>query len=223
MASGREDKLQRLSAEVVACQRCELAATRTMPVTGSGNPEARIVFVGEAPGYNEDQQGLPFVGRAGRLLDELLARIGLTRDDVFIANVLKCRPPDNRDPLAGEIELCRAYLEQQIDIIQPEIVCTMGNFSTRLLSGNDDGITRVHGKPQPFPGHENTRIFPVFHPAAALYTRSNLALLEQDFDYLKTLLADEKTQPVVEPAPVEPDEEPETGNGKPEPEQLGLF
>lgn len=223
MASGREEKLRQLEEAVAACGQCDLAATRTRPVTGSGSPAARIIFVGEAPGYHEDQQGLPFVGRAGKLLDEMLARIGLAREDVFIANVLKCRPPDNRDPQAGEIELCRSYLEQQIDIIKPEIVCTMGNFSTRLLTGSDEGITRVHGKLQPFPGHENTSIFPVFHPAAALYTRSNLALLEQDFDLLITLLAGEKTRPEVEEASVNSDGELETGNGQPEPQQLGLF
>lgn len=223
MASGRGDQLRLLADEVAACRRCELSATRTNAVSGAGNPDARVVFVGEAPGYHEDQQGLPFVGQAGKLLEKLLERIGLTRDDVFIANVLKCRPPDNRDPQASEIELCRTFLARQIEIIKPDIVCTMGNFSTRLLSGKADGISRVHGKLQPLPGHENTRILPVFHPAAALYTPSNLKLLEQDFDFLGTLIKDQNHQVPVEAGESKPNVEIDSDNGQPEPEQLGLF
>jgi len=182
------------------------------------------MLVGEAPGYHEDRQGLPFVGRAGDLLEKLLERIGYTRDDVFIANVLKCRPPENRDPQPEEIELCRPFLRQQIEIIQPAIVCTMGNFATRLLTGKSDGISSVHGRPLPFPDSDDIRIFPVFHPAAALYTWSNLALLEKDFDVMAGLIsAPDKHQPEVEASATKPEPQVEATNGEAEPEQLGLF
>lgn len=223
MADGRHDKLALLEAEIGACHGCSLADTRGNVVAGSGDPAAQVMFVGEAPGYHEDRQGVPFVGQAGKLLDQLLARIGLTRGDVFIANVLKCRPPDNRDPAPEEIERCRKFLERQIGIIQPLVVCTMGNFATRLLTGSSDGISRLHGRTQPMPGHENTSIFPVFHPAAALYTRSNMALLEQDFDKLASLLPSGKDEAEVEVVAPKADVALETDNGKPEPEQLGLF
>lgn len=224
MADSRGEQLRDLAGQIASCHRCVLSATRTNAVAGAGNPDARVMFVGEAPGYHEDQQGLPFVGQAGKLLEQLLGRIGLDRDDIFIANVLKCRPPDNRDPQSEEIELCRTFLERQIEIIQPEIVCTMGNFSTKLLSGRSDGISRVHGRLQPLPGHENISIFPVFHPAAALYTPSNLSLLEKDFDHLGTLLNEKENskgqnEGAASKAPVEV----EADNGKAEPEQLGLF
>jgi DNA polymerase len=221
--SSKQERLQELAARISSCRQCQLAETRTNAVPGDGNPDSRILFVGEAPGYHEDQQGLPFVGQAGKLLEKLLNRIGMNRGDVFIANVLKCRPPDNRDPQAGEIEVCRSFLAEQIDIIEPDLVCTMGNFSTKLLSNKADGISRVHGQPQPLPGHENTRLFPVFHPAAALYTPSNLTLLENDFEYLVTLLPGEKAQSEVEASAEETNPETEASNGKPEPEQLGLF
>ena len=133
---------------VAGCERCALAATRTQVVFGSGSPNADLMFVGEAPGFHEDKQGVPFVGAAGQLLSKLLAGIGLTRDDVYIANVLKCRPPGNRDPQPGEIEACEAHLFKQIELIRPKVVATLGNFATKLLSGKPDGITRVHGVPQ---------------------------------------------------------------------------
>lgn len=181
------------------------------------------MFVGEAPGYHEDQQGVPFVGQAGKLLEKLLARIGMNRSDVFIANVLKCRPPDNRDPLAEEIDRCRNFLEEQIRIIQPLVICTLGNFATKLLTGSTEGISRVHGRPQDMPEHEGTCLFPVYHPAAALYTPSNLKSLEDDFDRLPALLGQPKVQGLVEATTSKTEASLETANGQPEPEQLGLF
>jgi len=148
------------------------------------------MFVGEAPGYHEDQQGRPFVGQAGRLLEELLASIGLKREQVFIANVLKSRPPNNRDPLPEEIAACKPYLWRQIEIIRPKVICTLGNHATKLLTGSPEGITRVHGRPQAFviAGREMS-LYPIFHPAAALYTRAMLATLQEDFRRLPELLA----------------------------------
>jgi len=218
----KEHRLENLLTLVRTCHECELWKTRTNPVFGYGSASARIMFVGEAPGYHEDQQGIPFVGRAGKLLDQLLERIGLDRSQVYIANVLKCRPPDNRDPLIEEINHCRSYLEQQISIIEPVAICTLGNFATKLLTGKPDGITRVHGKPQPCPGFEKTFIYPVYHPAAALYTPSNLRALEHDFDHLRDLLAN-NTQAQVEPMPSRSDPVEETPQGQADPEQMGLF
>lgn len=152
--------------EVLACTRCPLAEGRTNVVFGMGNPEADLVFVGEAPGAEEDKQGLPFVGRSGQLLDRLvLEETGLTRDDVWIMNTLKCRPPGNRDPLPGEIEACNPWLELQLDLIDPKVVVTLGNFSTKLLLGTTEGITKLRGKTYPF---RNGVLVPTFHPAAVL-------------------------------------------------------
>ena len=223
MDNDKEEQLRRLSEEISGCEKCCLARSRTNVVSGSGNPDAKLMFVGEAPGYHEDRQGLPFVGQAGKLLEQLLQRIGLSRGDVFIANVLKCRPPDNRDPQPDEIDICRTFLERQIDIIEPDIVCTMGNFATRLLTGKNEGISRLHGRLQTLAEREKTSIFPVFHPAAALYTRSNLALLEDDFDALATLISSHKHQSEIDTATADTDADVEIGNGEPEPEQLGLF
>ena len=217
------DRLEELNKRVEACQRCELGKSRSNAVLGSGSAESRLMFVGEAPGYHEDQQGIPFVGQAGKLLDKLLERIGLTRPEVYVANVLKCRPPDNRDPQASEIETCRPFLEEQISIIRPKVICTLGNFSTKLLSGKPDGISRIHGRPQELPGHEGILLFPVYHPAAALYTPSNLRALEADFDQLPALLGQPKPQPMVEPSAADPDSVIETVEVQAEPEQLDLF
>ena len=140
------------------------------------------MFVGEAPGANEDKQGLPFVGQAGRLLDTLLGEIGLTRGDVFVANVLKCRPPGNRDPLPQEIDNCQDYLFRQLELIEPKVVCTLGNFATKLLRGDMTGITRLHGRDELRQiGPRVVRLYPLFHPAAALYTPAMLATLRADF------------------------------------------
>jgi len=182
--------LEALNAEVTACTRCGLHATRTRAVPGDGDPCADLMFVGEAPGYHEDQQGRPFVGQAGKLLDQLLASIGLARRDVFIANVLKSRPPNNRDPRPEEIAACEPYLWRQIELIKPRVICTLGNFATKLLSGDQTGITRVHGQPRATEiAGQALYLYPIFHPAAALYTPTMLATLEQDFRRLTDLLA----------------------------------
>jgi len=158
-------------------------------VFGVGNPHADLMFVGEAPGFHEDQQGVPFVGQAGKLLDQLLAGIDLSRQDVYIANVLKSRPPGNRDPQPEEIEACEGYLFRQIAFIQPRVVATLGNFATKLLSGKPAGITRVHGVEQPTTlGGRDLLLYPLYHPAAALYTPAMLRVLEDDFRRLPELL-----------------------------------
>ncbi len=163
---------------VAGCTRCPLAKTRTQVVFGSGAPDADLMFVGEAPGFHEDRQGVPFVGAAGQLLGKLLAGIGLTRGDVFVANVLKCRPPGNRDPFPEEIEACEGHLFHQIELIRPKVVVTLGNFATKLLSGKPLGITRVHGQEQEVVlGSLRVVLYPLFHPAAALYTPRMLDVL----------------------------------------------
>jgi DNA polymerase len=182
--------LDALCEEVECCSACALGATRTKAVFGEGDAGADLMFVGEAPGYHEDQQGRPFVGQAGRLLEQLLASIGMTREQVYIANVLKSRPPNNRDPRPEEIEACRPYLLRQIEIIRPKVICTLGNFATKLLSGDPTGITKVHGRAQAteIAGHP-LYLYPIFHPAAALYTPAMLTTLKEDFLRLPQLLA----------------------------------
>ncbi len=177
-------------AQATACQRCsELAATRHSVVFGAGNADAGLMFIGEAPGANEDQQGLPFVGAAGKLLEKLLVEIGLSRGEVFIANVLKCRPPGNRDPLPAEIESCQEYLYAQVELVAPRVICSLGNFSTKLLRRDPAGITRVHGQPEVITlGRRAVRLYPIFHPAAALYTPRMLQTLREDFARLPELL-----------------------------------
>ena len=204
--------------EVAGCTRCALAGGRTQVVFGSGDPNADLMFVGEAPGFHEDKQGVPFVGAAGKLLDQLLTGIGLTRADVYVANVIKCRPPGNRDPLPEEIEACEAHLWRQIELIQPRVVATLGNFATKLLSGRPSGITRVHGQEQETTlGGRRVLLYPLYHPAAALYTPRMLQVLEQDFARLPELLG----RPPAEPAPVEPLLAPVAA--EPAAVQLGLF
>jgi uracil-DNA glycosylase family 4 len=229
-AAERREELKAVFQQASACTRCpQLASTRTTVVFGSGNADAELMFVGEAPGANEDKQGLPFVGQAGRLLEQLLNEIGLSRSDVFIANVLKCRPPGNRDPLPQEIENCQEYLYRQLELIEPRVVCTLGNFSTKLLRGDPLGITRLHGRAEIRRiGPRTVRLYPLFHPAAALYTPSMLATLREDFAGIPELLAQPAPeQPEPEPAIVAAVEEPEPEpEGEPEPagvEQLGLF
>jgi uracil-DNA glycosylase len=178
-------------------------------VFGMGNADADLMFVGEAPGFHEDQQGKPFVGRAGKLLDELLGEIGLTRSDCFIANTLMCRPPDNRDPQPDEIEACKPHLMRKIELIEPRVICTLGNFATKLLSGRPDGITKVRGTPQVRDlGGRTVFLFPIFHPAAALRTPSMLDRLREDIKRLPDLLEQEPPgaerpapPPVPEPVP----------------------
>ena len=178
------------------CQECRLASGRTQVVFGSGNPEASIMFVGEAPGFHEDKQGVPFVGAAGKLLTELLESVGLSRSQIYIANVIKCRPPGNRDPESDEVETCKPFLFQQIRLIKPHLVCSMGNFATQTLLERKVGITKVHG--QSFELSE-FRLFPLFHPAAALHNDRLRPLLQEDFQKLKRLL-DAMAAPPQEPA-----------------------
>ncbi|MCS7008162.1 MAG: uracil-DNA glycosylase [Gaiellaceae bacterium] len=209
-------------AELVAgCTRCALARGRTQVVFGTGNPDADLMLVGEAPGFHEDQQGVPFVGQAGKLLERLLAGIGLARSDVYIANVLKCRPPGNRDPLPEEIAACEPHLFRQIELVEPRIVATLGNFATKLLSGRPAGITRVHGHEQEVTlGSRTVLLYPLYHPAAALYTPSMLKVLEEDFARIPTLLERAQVGPVVSAAPHEDALAPAS---EPESVQLGLF
>lgn len=194
---------------VSSCTSCRLAETRTQVVFGAGNADAELMFVGEAPGFHEDQQGIPFVGAAGKLLEGLLGDIGLSREDVFIGNVLKCRPPGNRDPQPDEIEACQNHLFRQIELIQPRVVATLGNFATKLLSGNAAGITRVHGREQNVRlGSSEVLLYPIYHPAAALYTRAMLAVLEQDFARLPQLLGREPAPGASEAVPSPPTAQP---------------
>ncbi len=181
--------LEEIRAQVAGCTRCPLHEGRTNVVFGEGNPQARVLIVGEAPGKNEDLQGRPFVGAAGKYLDELLAIAGLEREDVFIANVLKCRPPGNRDPRPEEIQACTPFLREQTRTISPEYIVTLGNFSTKFILKTDTGITRLHGKPTKA---GNFTVFPIFHPAAALYDRSKRVALEEDFATLGRLLGNEQ-------------------------------
>ena len=187
----RRDALKAVYQQAQGCTKCpQLAATRQTVVFGAGNADADLMFVGEAPGANEDTQGLPFVGQAGKLLDQLLEEIGLARADVFINNTLCCRPPGNRDPQPVEIENCQSYLLQKIELVRPKVICTLGNFATKLLRGDPTGISRVHGRDEIVTiGARRVRLLPLFHPAAALYTRSMLDTLRADFGRIPELLA----------------------------------
>jgi len=182
--------LNELKTSLHDCQRCGLSAGRTQVVFGTGHPQADIMFVGEAPGFYEDRQGEPFVGAAGKLLTELLQSIGLSRSDIFIANVIKCRPPNNRDPLPEEIQTCKPFLLQQIELIKPKLVCTLGNFATQTLLERKVGITKVRGQVIRMP---NFIVFPLLHPAAALHQGNLRVPLKEDFQKLKVVL-DEMNQ-----------------------------
>lgn len=178
---------EELRDRALVCTACRLSETRTNVVFGVGDPHARLMFVGEAPGKNEDLQGEPFVGAAGQLLDELLANIGIERSEVYIANVLKCRPPGNRDPKQDEIDSCKGYLREQIRMIHPDVVVTLGNFATKLLMPTEMGITRVRG--QRFNWWLGATLIPTFHPAAALRGRPRVKeQMQEDFALVKTVL-----------------------------------
>jgi uracil-DNA glycosylase family 4 len=201
-AEERREELKAVWRAAHDCTRCpQLASTRQTVVFGSGNADADLMFVGEAPGANEDKQGLPFVGQAGRLLDTLLGEIGMSRADVFVTNTIKCRPPGNRDPLPAEIEACQDYLWRQLELIEPRVVCTLGNFATKLLRADQTGITRLHGREEVRRlGPRTVRLYPLYHPAAALYTPSMLEILRTDFHRIPELLG---LEPPEQPAPPE--------------------
>jgi len=174
------------------CQLCRLSSKRTQVVFGSGNPNASIMFIGEAPGFHEDKQGEPFIGAAGKLLTELLESAGLSRDDVYIGNVIKCRPPDNRDPLPDEIATCKPFLMQQIQLVKPDVICTLGNFAVRTMLGKQLSITKIRGQHFKLEGFH---LFPMLHPAAALHQGNFRALIKEDFLKLKSFLTDLKKLP----------------------------
>jgi DNA polymerase len=242
-AAERRELLKGVYEEARECTRCPLHQTRTNVVFGSGNADAQLMFIGEAPGAHEDRIGLPFVGQAGKLLDKLLGEIGMERGDVFVGNVLRCRPPDNRDPQPKEIEACQDYLFRTVDLIEPNVVCTLGNFSTKLLRADTTGISRLHGREEVrLIGPRAVRLYPLYHPAAALYTPSMLETLRADFHRIPDILA---LGPPPQPEPLDslPELEAEEpvaelgelesqdlgpagrrGEGEPEPaSQLGLF
>ncbi len=200
--------LDAIAAEVKGCVLCPLHKSRTHAVPGVGRVDADVMFIGEGPGYHEDQQGLPFVGASGQYLTELLHRIGMTREDVFITNVVTCRPPNNRDPLPPELNTCvTTYLHRQIAIIQPKIIATLGRFSMGLFFPNGR-ITRIHGQPKRADG----RIYyPLFHPAAVLRNPNLRPAMEEDFRRILTLLEETRSAPDVDDEPPPP------------PRQLSLF
>jgi DNA polymerase len=196
--------LTELYDKIAACPDCDLSRSRNRTVPGEGPDDAEIMFVGEAPGFYEDQQGRPFVGAAGRLLEELLASNGLRRDQVYIANVIKCRPPDNRDPLPKEIEACRKWLECQIDLIKPRVIVPLGRFSLAWFSPNDP-IGRAHGQAR---YRDGIYYLPMYHPAAALHAANMRRAIEEDFQKLPAILEEARKGPKEE---------------VPEPEQMRLF
>ncbi|HZD75288.1 MAG TPA: uracil-DNA glycosylase [Actinomycetota bacterium] len=218
--AGEAGELEQLAAEAATCTRCRLHASRTQVVFGDGNPRAELMFVGEAPGFHEDRQGLPFVGPSGQLLNRLLAGIGLRREDVYICNVVKSRPPGNRDPLPDEIAACRGWLDGQIRLIDPKIIVTLGNFAARTLLETTTGITRLRGRAYPFQGR---LLLPTFHPSAALRADTGgraenrtLKAMGEDFQTLDKLLREQGPAPAPASAPA-------AEQGDPEGEQLGLF
>ena len=201
------ETLVAIESRVRTCQLCALADTRKNAVPGAGRPDADIMLIGEGPGYHENEQGLPFVGAAGKLLDELLAAIGLNREDVYITNVLKCRPPGNRDPQPEEIDACRAYLDRQIELIDPAVIVTLGRFSmARWFPGAR--ISAIHGQPMRIGAR---MVVPMFHPAAALHQPKYRPMLHQDFRQLPGFIAQLQAESVTESAAGQP------------PEQLNLF
>jgi DNA polymerase len=225
-AAERREELVALYKEVSSCTKCPLYETRTKAVFGAGNADADLMFVGEAPGAEEDKQGLPFVGRAGQLLNQLLEEIGLSREDVFICNVLKSRPPNNRDPLPTEIAACEPYLWDQVRLIQPRVVCTLGNFATKLLTGSPTGITRVRGTPQTHElGGRAVFLLPLFHPAAALRTPAVKEQLRADFATIPALLQQALPEPMPSAEEIAAAATPQDENRPPPPpaDQLGFF
>jgi uracil-DNA glycosylase family 4 len=213
MSSDRAAALSQIAAEIAACTRCGLHAGRTKTVPGAGSPDAEIMFIGEGPGYHEDRQGLPFVGASGNYLEKLLALIGLKRDQVFIANVVKCRPPDNRDPLPAEIDACKPYLDRQSDLLDPLIIVTLGRYSmARYFPGGK--ITQIHGKPK----YDDRRAYyPLFHPAAVLRNPALESEMEADFRRIPEIVAQVRAKRAAAMPP------PPSSADDPPPKQLKLF
>ena len=214
----RSAELRLLERTALVCADCALSESRTQVVFGAGAPDADVVFVGEGPGKREDEEGLPFVGPSGKLLEQLLGEIGLTRDEVYIANVVKCRPPGNRDPRPEEIDACKGYLRTQLTLVDPAVVVTLGNFSSKLLLRTDVGITRLRGRAYEWWGRY---LVPTFHPAAALRGGERvLTELRHDFELVASVLDGRL-------AATTPTEEADTADDgpsrAPEPEQLGFF
>ena len=230
MSATREDRRERLVEvyrEASVCELCPLSETRTNVVFGSGNADSDLMLVGEAPGAEEDRQGLPFVGRAGALLTELLEGIGMTREDVWITNVLRCRPPGNRDPQPIEIESCQPYTYRQVELIEPRVIGTLGNFATKLLTGSRTGITKVRGTVQV---HEiagrTVFLMPLLHPAAALRTPSLVDTLREDFAKLPELISRPRLEASAGPPSADdlaPDAMPAAGVAEARSDQLDLF
>ena len=192
--------LSEIRSEIESCTLCPLAATRNNIVFGTGNEKADLVLIGEAPGDKEDREGVPFVGQAGKLLDAILDQVGLKRDEVYIANVLKCRPPDNRNPKKEEIEMCRPYLDRQLDIIEPRVLVTMGNYALNLFTRKRQSISQVHG--QLF-FHRSIPVIPSYHPAAVLYNRKLEPVLVEDFRNIVNFIASaERTSRKTEQMPL---------------------
>ena len=238
-AAARREALVEVYNQASVCERCPLSETRNRVVFGAGNADADLMFVGEAPGAEEDRQGLPFVGRAGAFLTELLEGIDLKREDVWICNVLKCRPPGNRDPQPEEIDSCRPYLEKQVELIEPRVICTLGNFATKLLTANPAGITKVRGTAQEhLIGGRSVHMLPLFHPAAGLRTPRVAEQLREDFERIPELLSrplPDGSEPLImrggsadarglrRGATRFSGEEPPVAGEEPEPDQMGLF
>ena len=223
-AATRAAALSEAAVQAAGCTRCSLSEGRTQVVFGRGNPEAELALVGEAPGFHEDREGLPFAGRAGELLERLLRAVAIAIDDVYLATVIKCRPPGNRDPLPEETAACEPYLYAQLELVRPRVVASLGSFATALLSGRALGITRVHGQEQQVTlGARSVILYPLYHPAAALYTPSMLEVLEKDISRLPALLSHKGAAPIAV-TPLAP--EPEPAHVTPpsrQPVQLGLF
>jgi uracil-DNA glycosylase len=215
----RREELVALYREASGCLRCPLHESRTRVVFGNGNADAGLMFIGEGPGQQEDVQGLPFVGRAGKLLDQLLEEIGLSRQDVFVSNVVRCRPPGNRDPLPDEIAACKSYTDRQIELIEPRLICTLGKFAMQVVTRTNRGITAVHGRPEVHElGGRTVRVYPVFHPAAALRSTKTLEDLRAAFARIPALLEEPPPVPIGAVAPAAPVRVPE-----PDPPQMDLF
>ncbi|MGQ0849254.1 MAG: uracil-DNA glycosylase [Actinomycetota bacterium] len=228
------EALRLLESEAKVCTRCRLASTRTQVVFGVGDPQADLMLIGEAPGYNEDQQGEPFVGAAGQLLNRLLSAIGMTREDVYIANVIKCRPPNNRDPQQDEIDSCKDYLRGQIQLVDPQVVVSLGNFASKLLLRTDMGITKLRGRT--YPWWQGRVLIPTYHPAAALRSGERLlGEMQQDFDLARLALEESRSRKSevqtsadgrstgAGPADVGPADVGPAGSGADQPEQMNLF